>query len=61
MKEHSISLDQASYDTYIVSKYLDTSTVKTSKKFYKTTLPYVMIFTKSDAYTRDDQVEKLTT
>ena len=44
MRYHSISLDQARYTTYIVEKYLDNATVKSSKKFYKTTLPYDMIF-----------------
>ena len=39
MKDHSISLDQAKYATYIVAKYLNTATVKTSTKFYKTTFP----------------------
>ena len=46
LKDHSISLDQARYSTSIVAKYLDTSTVKVSNKFYKTTLPADMIFTK---------------
>ena len=59
MKDHSISVDQARYAISIVAKYLDTATVKASKKFYKTTLPYDMIFTKSDAYPSDEQVEKL--
>ena len=31
-----------------------------SKKFYKTTLPYDMILTKSNAYTSDEKYEKLT-
>ena len=34
-KDHSISLDQARYATSIVTKYLDTDTVKVSNKFYK--------------------------
>ena len=59
MKDHSISVDKAIYDTYIVANYLDTATVKTSTKFYKTTFPYDMIFTKAGAYTSDEQVEKL--
>ena len=46
LKDHSISVDQARYATYIVEKYLDTDTVKVSTKFYKTTLPADMIFTK---------------
>ena len=60
LKDHSISVDQARYTSYIVAKYLDTSTVKVSTKFYKTTLPADMIFTKEDVSTSDEQVEKLT-
>ena len=39
---------------------MDTTTVKASAKFYKTTLPYYIIFKKDDTYTSDEQVEKLT-
>ena len=46
-------MDQARYATSIVAKYLDTATVKVSTKFYKTTLPADMIFTKEDVYTND--------
>ena len=60
IKDHSISVDQAIYVTYIVAKYLDTATVKASTKFYKITLPSGMIFTKDDISTIDEQVEKLT-
>ena len=60
MKDHYVSVDQARYATYIVAKYLDNATVKTIKKFYKKSLPSDMIFTKADAYTSDEQVEKLT-
>ena len=60
MKDHSISVDQARYYTSIVAKYLDTDTVKASAKFYKTTSPYDMIFTKAYASTSDEKVEKLT-
>ena len=60
IKDNSISVDQAIYATSILSKYLDTSTVKTCTKFYKTTLSYDIIFNKSYAYTNDEQVEKLT-
>ena len=45
-KDHSISVDQARYATSIVAKYLDTATVKVSKKFYKTTFPDDMIVAK---------------
>ena len=34
MKDHSISVDQARYSTSLVEKYLDTATVKASKKYY---------------------------
>ena len=34
LKDHSISVDQDRYSTSIVAKYLDTATVKVSKKFY---------------------------
>ena len=60
LKYHSISVDQARYATSIVAKYLDTATVKVSNKFYKTTLPSDMIFTKEDVSTIDEQVERLT-
>ena len=58
MKDHTISVDQARYATYIVEKYLDTATVKTSTKFYETTLPSGIIFTKADESTSNEQVEK---
>ena len=61
LKYHSISVDQARYATSIVAKYLDTATVKAGTKFYKTTLPSDMIFTKEDVSTSDEQVESLTT
>ena len=60
LKDHSISVDQARYATSVVAKYLDTATVKVSTKFYKTTLPADMIFTKEDVSTSDEQVENLT-
>ena len=56
MKDHSIYVDQARYATSIVEKYLDTATVKVSTKFYKTTFPADMIFTKEDVSTSDEQV-----
>ena len=58
MNNHSISVNQARYATSIVAKYLDIATFNTSTKFYNTTLPYDMIFTKADASTSDDKVEK---
>ena len=59
LRYHFISVDQARYATSIVAKYLDTATVKVSTKFYKTTFPADMIFTKEDVSTSDEQVEKL--
>ena len=53
-------MDQARYSTSIVANYLDTATVKEITKFYKTTLPADMIFTKEDVSTSDEQVENLT-
>ena len=47
MKDHSISVYQSRYATFIAAKYLDTATVKTSTKVYNTTFPYDMLFTKS--------------
>ena len=46
IKDHSISVDQATYATSVVANYLDTATVKGSTKFYKTAFPSDMIFTK---------------
>ena len=46
LKYHSIYVDQARYATSVVAKYLDTAIVKVSKRFYNTTLPDDMIFTK---------------
>ena len=60
LKDHSISVDKARYATSIVANYLDTSTVKVNNKFYKTTLPSDMIFTKQDVSTIDEQVESFT-
>ena len=60
MKDHSISVDKAIYDTSILAKYLYTVTVKTNKKLYKTTLTSSMIFAKDNASTSDEQVDKLT-
>ena len=58
MKDHSISLDQAIYDTSILDKYLYTYTFKTSKKLYKTNLSSGMVLIKYDVSTSDEQVEK---
>ena len=60
VRDHSISVDQARYATYIVEKYLDTATVKVSTKFYNTTFLSDIIFTKEDISTSDEQVKKLT-
>ena len=60
LKDHSIYVDLARYANSIVTKYLDTATVKVSNKFNKTTLPAEMIFTKEDVSTSDEQIERLT-
>ena len=60
MKDHSISVDKAIYDTSILAKHLYNVTVKTNKKLYKTTLTSSMIFAKDNASTSDEQVDKLT-
>ena len=60
LRDNSISVNHARYATSIVAKYLDTTTVKAITKFYKTTLPADMIFTKEDVSTSDEQVEKFT-
>ena len=39
---------------------MDTDTVKVRKKFYKTTFPVDMIFTKEDVSTSDEKVDRLT-
>ena len=44
IKDHSISVDQARYDTSFVATYLDNATVKKSTKFYNNTLTSDMIF-----------------
>ena len=56
MRDHYISVDKAIYATSVVVKYLYTATVKASTKFYKTTLPSDIIFTKADASPSDEQV-----
>ena len=44
-------MDPDRYDTSIVYKYLDTTTVSTSTRFYKTTFLYDIILAKADAST----------
>ena len=56
LRDHSISVDQARYATSIVAKYLYTATVKVNNKFYKTTFPDDMIFTKEYFSTSYEQV-----
>ena len=60
MKDHYISVDQDRYANSIATRYLDNATVKKSKRFYKTTLSYDMIFTKDYASTSDEKVQNLT-
>ena len=42
-----------------MDKYIDTAIVKKITKFYKTTLPSYIIFTKDDVYTSDEKLDKL--
>ena len=58
MNDPYISADQDRYATSILSKYIDTVTVKTTTKVYNTNLPYDAIFTKYDVFTSNEQVEK---
>ena len=60
MKDHPISVYQARYDTYIVTNYLYTATVKKIKNFINTSLPSDIIIIKVYASTSDEQVHKLT-
>ena len=60
MKDHSIYVDQDRYFTSTVTKYLDAATVKVITKFYNTTFPADVIYTKEDVSTSDEQVENLT-
>ena len=52
-------MDQSSYYTSDVAKYLETATIKENSKFHKIILPHDIIFTKEYAYTNDEQVEVL--
>ena len=60
MKDHFISVDQARYDTFIVAKYLDNDTANTTKSSYTTNLTSDTIFTRDDACTSDEKVDRLT-
>ena len=58
-KDHSFYVDQARYAIYILAKYLDTATVKTSTNICKTTFPSDIILIKYDKFTSDEQIEKV--
>ena len=60
IKDNYIYVYQDRYATTIVAKYLDTAKVKVRTRFYKTTFPADMIFTKEEVSTSDEQVDKLT-
>ena len=60
MKGHSISVYQDIYTTSVVAEYMYTATVKTITKFYRTTSPSDIIFTKDYASTSDEKVDKFT-
>ena len=60
LKDHYYSsVDQKIYAPSIVTKYLDTVTIKLGSKFHENTFPHDMIFTKEDASTSDKKVEVL--
>ena len=46
-------MHQDRYATAVVSKYLDTDTIKESPEYYKTKLPHDMVLTKEYASTSD--------
>ena len=52
-KDHYISMDQDRCGTSVVSKYIETATIKENSKFCKTSLPHDMVFTKEDLSTID--------
>ena len=61
LNKHSASVDHSSYDTSVVEKYLETSTIKEKSKFHKTTLTHDMILAKEDNFTSDEKMEVLST
>ena len=46
-------MDQDRCGTSVVSKYIETATIKENSKFCKTSLPHDMVFTKEDLSTID--------
>ena len=56
LKYYSISVEQARYNTAVVSKYIDTSTIEENPKYQKTTLPHDMMFTEEYSSSSDEQV-----
>ena len=59
MNDRFISVYQAIYATSVVDKYMGTTTINTSTKFYIISL-FHPIFTKAGEYSSDNQLEKLT-
>ena len=59
LKDYSASVYQDRHDTAVVSKYLDTDTIKENSKFYQTTLPHDIMLKKEDDYASYEQVESL--
>ena len=49
LKDRSISVEQARYDTYVVAKYLDISKIKKTQGFIR--LPYLSIWYSLNKYT----------
>ena len=58
LKDHYISVVQASYATYVVKTYLDASTIKEISNIHNTILYNDIIFIKEDASTGDEQVKE---
>ena len=58
LKDYSVSVEQARYATSVVTKYVDTSLVKTIARFYNITLPSDITLTKDDVSTSDEHVEE---
>ena len=46
LKDYLMSVDQAIYATYVMSKYLDTTTVIENSKFHETNFTHGIIFAK---------------
>ena len=59
IRDHSISVDQEMYATYVLENYLETDTIKENSKFHRNTVPHNMIFIKKYDSTRNEKAEIL--